>query len=147
VAEQAGSGDRITANILSPVSGQIGVGKRISQVCVGGDVSTPGAADLSQLRETIAALRDRVAAEAPPERRGEALELVTEIEEALSAESPNLSAMEYVRNWFTRHIPRLAGMVTSLLVDPIVGKLVQAGGDALVSEYELRFGGPTSECD
>jgi hypothetical protein len=49
--------------------------------------------------------------------------------------------MEYVKNWFRKNVPALAGMVTSVVVHPIVGKLVEAGGDMLVKDFNKRFGG------
>ena len=52
--------------------------------------------------------------------------------------------MEYVRNWFVKNLHGLAGVVTSVIVHPIVGKLVEASGDALVGEFCRRFGGTCS---
>jgi hypothetical protein len=60
---------------------------------------------------------------------------VTELEEALTAEKPDLTTVQYVKRWFARNLPALAGSLTSLLVHPLVGRLVQAGGDALVAEF------------
>ena len=68
-----------------------------------------------------------------------ASERIDELEEAIIAEKPDLSTMEYVGNWFTKNLPAIAGSVTSLVIHPIVGKLVQAAGDATVSEFERRF--------
>ena len=69
------------------------------------------------------------------------MERVDELEQAITEEKPDLSTMEYVKNWFVRNLPGLAGTVTSVVVHPIVGKLVEAGGDALVGEFRRRFGG------
>jgi hypothetical protein len=60
--------------------------------------------------------------------------------EAVIAREPDISTMEYVKRWFVRHVPALAGAVTSIFVDPIVGKLVAAGGDALVAEFNRKLG-------
>jgi hypothetical protein len=49
--------------------------------------------------------------------------------------------MEYVKRWFVKNLPGLAGAVTSIVVHPIVGKLVEAAGDALAAEFRRRFGG------
>ena len=49
--------------------------------------------------------------------------------------------MEYVRNWFVKNVPTMAGAVTSIVINPIVGRLVQAGGDVLASDFKRRFGG------
>jgi hypothetical protein len=48
--------------------------------------------------------------------------------------------MEYVRDWFAKNIPTMAGAVTAVVVNPIVGRLVQAGGDTLVADFNRRFG-------
>lgn len=45
-----------------------------------------------------------------------------------------------MRNWFVKKNPTVAGAVTSVVVSPIVGKLVQPGGDALVADFQRRFG-------
>jgi hypothetical protein len=144
MGDEVVSGDQISATFTGSVDGQVAVGRGISQRYVRAEASAPTAAELSQLRHTIGELRARVVIEVPPERRNEALRLVTEFEEAVTADRPNLSTMDYVKNWFARTVPWLTGLVTTILVDPIVGKLVHAGGDALVSEYEQRFGGHTS---
>ena len=67
-----------------------------------------------------------------------------ELEQAVTEKKPDLSTMEYVRSWFLKNLPGLAGAVTSVVVHPIVGKLVEAGGDALVSEFRRRFGDTSS---
>jgi len=53
---------------------------------------------------------------------------------------PDLTTMEYVKKWFVKNLPALAGSVTSLVVHPVVGKLVTAAGDAAVAEFNRRFG-------
>jgi hypothetical protein len=96
--------------------------------------------ELSELRQTIEALKAQVLAQAPPEKRSAAVERLDELHEAITADKPKLSTMEYVRDWFASNIPTMAGAVTAVVINPIVGRLVQAGGDALVSEFERRFG-------
>lgn len=95
---------------------------------------------LARLRdEAIAPLRARVAAEAPAAVRDEALAQVTALDEALAAPAPQLGTMSRVREWFARHLPKLAGGVTSVVLHPLAGRLVEAAGDALVAEFERRF--------
>ena len=67
-----------------------------------------------------------------------------ELEQAITERKPHLSTMEYVRNWFGKHIPGLAGAVVSVVVHPIVGKLVEAAGDLLAVDFRKRFGRPGS---
>jgi hypothetical protein len=105
----------------SDVSGQVAVGEGITQVqTVGVGRPEMTEADLAALRRLLADLKAR--------------------EEAITAEEPDLTTMEYVRGWFARHLPGLAGAVTGVLVDPVVGKMVEMAGDALAAEFRRRFG-------
>jgi len=97
-------------------------------------------ADLVALRKLLADLKAQVEVEAPPERKEAALERVGELEQAVTAKQPDLSTMEYVKGWFVKNLPGLAGAVTSVVINPIVGKLVQAAGDTLAAEFKRRFG-------
>jgi hypothetical protein len=47
--------------------------------------------------------------------------------------------MEYVKVWFGKNLPGLAGAVTGLIVNPVVGKLVEVAGDVLAAEFRRRF--------
>jgi hypothetical protein len=142
ISEQEKSGDVIRAVISGDVSGQVAVGKGITQTqTVGAARPEVTEAELAELRQTLADLKARVEAEAPPEKKEAALERVEELEEAVTAEEPDLTTMEYVKRWFVKNLPGLAGTVTSVVVHPIVGKLVEAAGDALAAEFRRRFGG------
>jgi hypothetical protein len=135
------TGDRISGRIEvgGDLSGQVAIGKQIDQRQV---VSRepPTAEELAVLDDRFRELERTVAEAAPPEERERALEMVDELEAAVTAEEPDLTTMEYVRNWFAKHLPTAAGAVTGVIVNPIVGKLVAAGGDALVAEFKRRFG-------
>lgn len=48
---------------------------------------------------------------------------------------------EYVRKWSAKYALAIAGFVTGVLVNPIVGKLVQAAGDSVASEFNRRLVG------
>ena len=76
---------------------------------------------------------------APAELRDGALERAQELEEAVMSDEPDLSTMDYVKKWFVKHLPGLAGTVTGLVIHPIVGKLVGAAGDKLVAEFREKF--------
>jgi hypothetical protein len=136
-------GDRISASIAGDVSGQVAVGKAISQnQAIGTSAVTD--AELAELRQAFAALKADVTAEAPDERKAAAVERVEELEQALVAEEPDLTTVQYVGRWFARNLPRLAGAVTSVVIHPIVGKLVGAAGDALVAELRSLSGNDPS---
>jgi hypothetical protein len=97
------------------------------------------AAELKTLSEMIAGLKQQISTEAPPDKKEPALEKVSELEQAITDKKPDVSTMEYVRNWFVKNIPGLAGAVTGLVVNPIVGKLVEAAGETIASEFKRRF--------
>jgi hypothetical protein len=46
-----------------------------------------------------------------------------------------VTTVQYVGRWFRKNVPALAGAVASIVIHPIVGKLVGAAGDALVAEF------------
>jgi len=136
------AGESYTTTILGSVgSSQIATGKQISQTMTVVPSEVIGEDGLAQLKEAIASLRGQVTADAPEEKQAEASELVDELETAVTTGTPDLSTMDYVRNWFTRNVPKIAGAVTALIIHPLVGQLVAAGGDALVAEFKQRFGG------
>lgn len=138
--EQPKPGDSIQATISGGVSGQVAVGKNIAQT----QVSTPRPevteADRAALRQLLADLRAQVAANAPPEAKDAALERVDELGEAITAKEPDLTTMEYVTRWFGKHLPQMAGIVTGVVIHPIVGKIVEAAGDLFATEFKQRFG-------
>ena len=137
---KSGNGARITTGPLN--NSQVAVGPNITQINVVNDKRpqvTP--AELAELRQMLAELKAEVAANAPTDKKAAALERVTELEEAVTAEKPDLTTMGYVKNWFVKNLPSLAGAVTGLVVHPIVGKLVEAAGEMLASELKQYFGG------
>lgn len=120
-------------------SGQFAVGNEIWQQQITGE--PPTAEEIQALRDQFQALQRQVAESAPSELRDEAEAKVAELESAVVSDEPDLTTMEYVRNWFVQRLPSLAETVTGVIVHPIVGKLVGAAGDALVAEFKRRFGG------
>jgi hypothetical protein len=128
--------------ITGDVSGQVAAGEGITQIRT---VSISGPevaeADLAELQRLLVDLKAQVEAHAPPEKRAAALERVGELGEAVTTREPDLTTMEYVKHWFVRNVPQLAGAVTGVLVHPVVGRLVEAAGDGLTTELRRRFGG------
>jgi len=142
--EQVG-GDHIEITI-GDYATNVAAGKDVRQVVAGqqAQVQVTGA-DLAEVRKLFGELRKQVDAEAPPDMKNSALERVEELEEAVTAEKPDLTTMEYVKKWFGKHLPQLAGAVVSVLVNPIVGKVVEAAGDIASEELRQRFGGQTTK--
>ena len=121
--------------------GQIAVGDANVQTSHVGDTKIEiTQADLSELNRLVAELTEKVKAEAPAEKKDEAVQQVEELKEAINPQKPDVSRMRRVANWFKTHIPMLAGSVVSVIVNPIVGKVVEAAGEGLASEIKNHFG-------
>jgi phage gp29-like protein len=139
-----GSGDDIRVSIGGSVAegGQVGVGRDISQsyVRTRNDVPTVTEDDLAELRRAVEAVKAQVVAEAPEDQQAAALERVDELEEAVVADEPDLTTLQYVRRWFAKNLPSLAGTVTGLIVHPVVGKIVEAAGDLAARQFRELFG-------
>ena len=137
--EEKKSGDTISAKIGNVSDGsQVAVGKHIQQTQTYG--APPTEAEMAQLRQMFDDLKAKIAQEAPPEQKDKAIERIDELQEAVTAKEPDLTTMEYVRNWFLKYLPTVAGSVTGLIINPLVGKLVEVGGEALTANFRKRFG-------
>ncbi len=130
----ATGGDYISGNITGDVSGQVAVGKNVTQTQHIGPREQLTDAEHAELQELFASLKAQVAAEVPDDRKGPALERVEEFEEALTAGEPDLATAHYVKRWFLKRLPTVAGLITGVLVNPVVGKLVQSAGDVAAAE-------------
>jgi hypothetical protein len=145
VMNAQGAGDRYNVRVRGDVSGQLAAGQNIQQLNVTHEPQTAVTdADLAEVRRLVGELKQKVAAEAPPEQRDAALERVDELQDAVVAEEPDVTTMDYVRRWFTKNLPKLAGAVTGLIVHPLVGRVVEAAGDLAASEFRRRFDGEGS---
>ena len=95
--------------------------------------------ELNELLSLIDKLKSKINNEADDDKKQQALERVDELVGAMEEKKPDLGTMEYVSRWFSKNLPKIAGTVTGIIVHPIVGKLVQAAGDAAVEEFNRRF--------
>jgi len=140
VTSDRSTGRSTRIEVGGTLSGQVVVGdnNQLIRTHVAGPLVTE--AERGQLELAFANLRAAVEQVAPAERRQAGQERITELQEAVMADEPDLTTMEYVRKWFTRNLPGVAGAVAAIIVDPIVGKLVAAAGDALVVEFDRRLG-------
>ena len=98
------------------------------------------APDVASLAELFATLKQEVTAQAPPGMKTKALQKVESLEKAVIEDEPDLGMMESVLNWFKKSLPQLAGAVASVIVHPIVGKIVGAAGELVAAEFKRRFG-------
>ena len=126
----SGSGDEWNVSIGQMSGGQVAVGHHNVLQNLG--ISK---AELQQLESAFGELRSTVANEAPPEQRQAALEQVQELEHALITDKPEAGRVRRVKDWFMKNLPQLAGAVTSVVIHPIVGKIVTAAGDAIAAEF------------
>lgn len=131
-------GDRIHG-VVGTATGPVAIGKDINQA-VGSMQVQVSEAELTELRQAFAGLRAQVRASVPLESQGRALELVGELESDTLTERPKPATMRYVRDWFSEHLPQVAGAVTGLVVHPVVGKLVEAAGEAVAGEFKALLG-------
>jgi hypothetical protein len=130
---------KIKASFAGPVNGSLVIGNsnvQINRNATSDFILTN--ADVEYLQQQLAGLKRQVAADAPDEVRAPAIEQLDKLEAAILVDEPDLSAMVRVKGWFLENLPGFAGSVTSLIVNPIVGKLVEAAGDALASEFRRR---------
>jgi hypothetical protein len=91
-------------------------------------------AQTAELRAIFADLKSSVAEGAPEELRGEALAKAGELEHALVNEQPDPGTVRRVLRWFKEHAPQLAGAVVSVVVNPLIGKVVEGAGSAIADE-------------
>jgi hypothetical protein len=130
---------RSEIRVRGNLSGQVGVGHHIEQNQTTYAPVTDE--DRAELAQAIADLRELIRTTADPAERDEALQRTDELEAAVTAETPKLSTIEYVRDWISDHVRPAAAAVQALVLSPILAKFVAAGGDALLTEFRRRFGG------
>ena len=138
---QAG-GDIIQATIGDNAS-QVAVGKNIRQQ-QNSSSSEVTEADLQQLRALFDDLKQQIEQQAPPDKKAGALERVEELQQEITSKKPELSTFDYVKNWFSKNLPGLLGGVTSLIVNPLVGKVVEAASGVAADAIRKRFGSGTN---
>jgi hypothetical protein len=136
------SGDRISANIKGTISGQVAVGKQISQTQRTAASGKLDAQALSILEELFQDLKVQARTQLPATTQASATERIDELHEAITAEKPDLTTMEYVKGWFAKHAPGLLSSVGSLIFHPLVSKVMESAGAALAQDFRHRFGIP-----
>jgi hypothetical protein len=95
--------------------------------------------EVRSVADSIDQLRDRIASEVPPGQRDAALSQVAQLQSAILPQ-PKVGRMQEVRDWFVKHLPSMLGTLTTIFVNPIVGKIVQAAGEMTASAFHNRFG-------
>jgi hypothetical protein len=87
--------------------------------------------DVAALKSVFDDLRGAVASDVPPEHQQEALAEVGELEKALVAKQPDPGRVRKALQWFRAHAPQLVGTVASVVINPLVGKVVEGAGEAV----------------
>ena len=75
----------------------------------------------------------------------EAAELhLHQLEEVALSPNPDLDTVVEAQHWFTRHVPKVAGTVTGLLIHPLLGLLTEIAGETAIDELRRRRPDPTA---
>jgi hypothetical protein len=135
----SGAGQNINVSIGGSLTGQGAFGNHITQV-----VTQITAQEREELAQRVDQLRQQVEAEAPAERKAEAIQQVAAIEHEIQSGKPDLGKLQAVKRWFLDNLPKLAGAVGSVVVHPIVGKLVEATGEAMAQRWKEHVAGQGS---
>lgn len=91
--------------------------------------------ETAELRSVFGDLRSAVAEGAPPGKRDAALDRAAELERALVSEHPDPERTRSVLGWFRDNAPQLVGAVVSVVVNPLVGKVVEGAGKAIAGQF------------
>lgn len=130
--------ESVSATVGNVSGGNIAIGHTVTQtstVTTGAGAVTPE--QLAELKKNFADLRAELVED--PEVPEEAPAKLDQLEKAITEGTPDIGTMERVRNWFLKYAPKMAGSVMALVVNPIVGSLVGAAGEAASSEFRKRF--------
>ncbi|MEA2213645.1 MAG: hypothetical protein QOF83_3593 [Solirubrobacteraceae bacterium] len=93
-------------------------------------------AETAQLQSLFQDLRSSVSAQAPPAVQADAETRVRELEDALVAGEPDPGTVRRVLRWFKANAPQLAGAVVSVVINPLVGKVVEGAGTAMAERIQ-----------
>lgn len=91
--------------------------------------------ETAELRAVFDELRSAVAAKAPPDQRETALSEAAELEAAIVTDRPQPRRVREALTWFRDNAPQLAGAVLSVVVNPLVGKVVEGAGQAIADQF------------
>jgi hypothetical protein len=129
------SGDRISGVVTGPAQGQVAIGKDIAQHQATGSMTMElSDAERGELRDLFTKLKQDVAEAVPEAERDAAIDRIDELHEAVAAGPPDLTTVRYVKEWFARKLPAVAGIVAAVLVHPLVGGIVTVAGERMADE-------------
>lgn len=99
--------------------------------------------DVAEIQRLIADLRTQlVSLNLPADKKIIGDEFVNQLEGELTKKdgNPDPSTIKTSGNWLMKNIPALAGALTSLFINPIVGKVVEAAGSIAADWVKEQFG-------
>jgi hypothetical protein len=91
--------------------------------------------ETAELKEVFGDLRTEVAEKAPPDKREAALSEAKELERAIVTADPKPDRVRQALAWFRDNAPELAGAVAGIVVNPLVGKVVEKAGKAIADQF------------
>jgi len=91
--------------------------------------------ETAELKSVFGDLKTTIAEQAPEDRRDEALAQADELEHAVVAAEPDPGRIRKAIRWFRDNAPQLAGTVASVVINPLVGKVVEAAGEAIADQF------------
>lgn len=91
--------------------------------------------EAGELKGVFDDLRTKVAEQAPPDKREAALAEAKELERAIVTEDPKPDRVRQALAWFRDNAPELAGAVAGIVVNPLVGKVVEKAGKAIADQF------------
>lgn len=140
----------VQAQLQGDVQGQVAIGDYVIQIgsVSGGQVnvreSAPASthltkADLAELKRWIGDIKARVDFGAPPGVRAESVQRLDDLQTAVLSQPPDVTTMEQVLSWFSKHVPRFSGTVLhSIIQHQVTRTLVHtARGDSLDAYQQL----------
>ena len=75
-----------------------------------------------------------VAEKAPPDKREAALTEAKELEAAIVTDHPRPDRVAQALRWFRDNAPELVGAVVGIVVNPLVGKVVEKAGEGIADQ-------------
>jgi len=91
--------------------------------------------EIAELRGVFDGLRAEVVEQVPPEQRDAALAEAAEVEAAIVSDRPQPDRVRRALRWFRDNAPQLVGSVISVVVNPLVGKVVEGAGDLIADQF------------
>jgi len=137
-------GDKIEGHVGDVGSGaQVAIGKDIKQTITQARTEL-SAAERSEIARLMAELKGQLASlDILEGKKLVGQEFVGQLEHELTRTDrpPDGSTIKVVGDWLLENIPALAGTITGVFVNPVVGKAVKAAGGIAAEWVARRFGG------